>query len=144
MKQHLTPILLIALTGLGIYSLSFFNLPTAPLPDELRPQLAGQVIGKQTQIEVPEDIPIFEPSEIVTFNQTSRGYQITLKTQTALPKVLSFYLNQIDQRDFRQVTTSTTEETQGMRFVKNGTQLDVSLTWDKTTQETVVTLEYTT
>lgn len=144
MKQHLTPIFLIALTGLGLYSLSFFNLPTAPLPEELRPQSGGQVIGEQTKIEVPEDMPIFEPSEIATFNQTSRGYQVTLKTRTALPKVLSFYLNQIDERDFQQVATSATEETQGMRFVKNGAQLDVSLTWDKTTQETIVTLEYTT
>ena len=97
LKNFLTPgvilLSLLFLTG-GLY---FWNRGLAFSPQTVVDEDEGTVSGVETNIpdNFPEDIPLFEPAEILSSFESQKSIQVTMQTEASIERVTQFYEREI-------------------------------------------------
>jgi len=91
LKHFLTPgiilLSLLFLTG-GVY---FWNQSLTFSPQTVADE--GTVSGVETNVpdSFPEDIPLFEPAEILSSFESQKSIQVTMQTEASVERVTQFY-----------------------------------------------------
>jgi len=123
-KKFLVPgivLLAICLFAGGLY---FRQRGLLLLPKETGGEEEGAVSGLRTGVpeNFPQDIPLFEPAEILSSLESKERIQLTLQTGAPVEKVFQFYQQKMEGWD-------VVEETTGLLvFSKNGRRLEISIT----------------
>ena len=106
------------------------------LPAENGDSVNGAVFGlaAEAPVGIPEDIPIFQPSLIISKNETKQGLQLTLEINYPKNTVANFYKDQLKQFGWQEITT-------GQYKKYGGKSLEISFTGGET-EKTIVIISY--
>ncbi len=109
--------------GLYFRNQSLIFSPQIPAGEE-----EGGVAGVRTSIpqNFPQDIPLFEPVEIVSSLESQERIQITLQTDSATERVLQFYQRRMKDLGWR--LTGRGEDNGILTFLKNDRRAQLVIT----------------
>ena len=117
LKRFLTPgiilLSLLFLTG-GLY---FWNQGLTFSPKTVVDEDEGVVSGAETNVpkNFPEDIPLFEPAEILSSFESQERVQLTLQTTASVERVTQFYEREIPND--RRVELTITADPEGLTTI---------------------------
>lgn len=90
----------------------------------------GGVAGVRTDLpqSFPQDIPLFEPSEILSSLESQGRIQITLQTEASAARVLQFYQQEMKDLDWRLTGRGMANDNGVLTFIKNGRHTQLIIT----------------
>jgi len=141
------PLKLVVLFGLGalfiIGGLLLFdkNLPLLKKPTPTKEE--GAVFGIRSQVppEFPEDIPLFEPSQVRSTTKSQKWVHIVLESEESLEDVLKFYQNEMEKSGWEAVETFKPKGGEAWVFSKGGEKLELIVVRNEEEEKTLIFLK---
>ncbi len=102
-----------------------------PLP-HITPEEEGAVSGARTGVpkSFPEDIPFFEPAEIVSSLESQERIQVTLQTEASAERVRKFYQQGMEGSGWKLTGQGMTNDNGVLTFKKGERGAQVVITSD--------------
>ena len=90
----------------------------------------GVVSGARSGLpeNFPDDVPLFEPAEILSGLETRERIQITFQTATSAERVSQFYQQEMNNRGWKLVGRGVRDNSGVLTFSKNGRNTQLTIT----------------
>lgn len=123
---------------------AFYRSPNKTVALLGEPQLQ-EVAGAQSQKTpalLPNEIPTFNPSEIISYSKSLQSSQMTLKTSSPLSSVAAFYNQNLASNGWQKKADNRDLDSEAMKFTKGNKTLNIRISTSSDTGETIITLFY--
>lgn len=100
------------------------------VPQLTVPEEGGEVSGLQTNLpeNFPEDVPLFEPSEILSGLESKERIQVTFQTDASAERVSQFYQQGMSDRGWKLAGRGVSEDSGVLTFSKDSRYTQLTIT----------------
>lgn len=117
---------LLLVGGFYFHNRSLLFLPQGATPKEEEGAVSGIRSGLPEKF--PDDVPLFEPSEILSSLESQERIQVTLQTAAPAERILEFYQQKMAAGGWRLTGRGVANDNGVLTFLKNERQAQIIIT----------------
>jgi hypothetical protein len=102
------------------------------IPQIKTPEEGGEVSGARTSVpqNFPEDVPLFEPAEVLSTFESGKRVQVNLQTDASAERVKQFYQQEMEGFGWKLTGQGMANDNGVLTFLKSERRIQIAITSD--------------